>query len=153
MDAEFFMSMPYENDPIHKFQADMQLIISQAEHLRPILRSCQDAIERSEMKASIVVAQRNSMRPTIEIMAFCKRLDESIPLFRELAKEGLHTDKNATHKDHNLFDVMAMRDYSLGPDVSVKILLSTSSKDEDGPSCRMEQVGVKEVPVYEMRCD
>lgn len=140
-----------ENDPIRKFQSQLQETLERAERLRPIVRACQDAVQRAEVKASIGVGTRNQLRPQVEIMMCCGRLDDTIPLFRELAKEGFRTDKKDTHKDHNLFDVMAMREYNLGPDVKV-IALLTQGRDDSGPKCRMEQVGVKEVPVYEMRC-
>lgn len=139
------------NDPIRQFQAEVKSTMERAERLRPIVRACQDAIERSGVKASIGVGRRNQLRPKVEIMLVCDRLEDTVPLFRELAKEGLRTNKQDTHKDHNLFDVFAMREYDLGPDVMVLAVLA-GGKD-DGPKCRMEQVGVKEVPVYEMKCD
>ena len=143
-----------ENDPIRKFQAEVQEATNRAERLRPIVKACQEAIERAEAKASINVRGRSQLRPKVEIMLLCKTLDETVPLFRELAKEGLRTDKTNSHKDHNLLEAIAMREYNLGPDVVViAMLLSDKGKEGDGPKCRMEQVGVKEVPVYEMKCD
>lgn len=148
------MMMPETNDdPIRKFQSEIQETMERAERLRPIVKACQEAIERAEANASIVVGKRNQLRPKVEIMLICESLDETVPLFRELAKEGLRTNKKATHKDHNLFDVIAMREYDLGPDVTVIAMLAGGSRDDGSPRCRMEQVGVKEVPVYEMKCD
>lgn len=139
------------DDPIRKFQSDIQEKVNQAERLRPIVRACQDAIQRAESKASVVVSMARANRPKVEIMLICSRLEETVPLFREMAKEGFHTDKKDTHKDHNLFDVIAMREYNFGPDVSV--IATVVPGDGVGSSCRMEQVGVKEVPVYEMKCN
>lgn len=146
------MMMP-ENDPIRQFQSEMEDTIRKAERLRPILRSVQDAIQRADVKASVLVGKRNQLRPQVEVMMLCKRLEETVVLFRELAKEGLRTDKSESHKDHNLFNVIAMREYNLGPDVMVIAMLAGGNDDSEGPRCRMEQVGVKEVPVYEMKCD
>lgn len=147
------MASDASDDPIRKFQATIQATMSRAERLRPFVRACQDAIERAGVKASIGVGNRNQLRPKVEVMLFCGTLDETIPLFRELAKEGLKTNKDNTHKDHNLFEVIAMREYDLGPDVCVIAMLTGSKKEDGAPRCRMEQVGVKEVPVYEMKCD
>lgn len=146
------MSLENCNDPIRQYQAEVQETMRRAERLRPIVRACQDAIERADVNASIAVGKRNQLRPQVEIMLMCKRLDETVALFRELAKEGLRTDKTDSHKDHNLYDVMAVREYNLGPDVTVIAMLFGRNED-GGPTCRMEQVGVKEVPIYEMKCD
>lgn len=149
------MLMPaQENDPIRQFQAEVQETMDRAERLRPIVKACQEAIDRAEAKAAIMVGKRNQLKPKVEIMLTCETLDETVPLFRELAKEGLRTNKTDSHKDHNVFEVIAMREYNLGPDVTViAMLFGGKSEDGDGPKCRMEQVGVKEVPVYEMKCD
>ena len=143
-----------ENDPIRKFQAEVQETMEQAERLRPMVKACQEAIDRASAKASINISNRKRFKPKVEILLTCESLDETVPLFRELAKEGLRTDKKDSHQDHNFLEVFAMREYNLGPDVTViAVLINGKNKDGDGPKCRMEQVGVKEVPVYEMKCD
>ena len=150
-----------ENDPIREYQSLVRELMDRAERLRPLVRSCQEAIERSGVKAQLTVGKRNPSRPQVEIVMTCRRLDETLILFRELAKEGLRTDKSNTHEDHNIHNVLAMREYRLGPDVVVAALMVSikggGGGDDgggvDGPSCRMEQVGVKEVPVYEIKCD
>lgn len=86
-------------------------------------------------------------------MMFCKRLEKTVPLFRELAKEGLKTNKTNTHKDINLLKVMPMRVYDLGQDCELIAMIMSSKEDEFGTSCRMEQVGTEEIPIYEMKCD
>jgi hypothetical protein len=139
------------NDPIREFQTAMQRKIDNAERLRPLVKSCQDAMQRADGKGTIIITDRHGSRPIVEIMLICERLDDTVPLFRELAKEGLKTDKKDTHKDHQAFEIIAMREYNLGPDLKVIATIFTS-KDSKG-TCRMEQVGVKEVPVYEMKCD
>lgn len=146
------MKTENDNDPIRQYQSEVQQTMQRAERLRPILRAVQDAIQRADVKASVAVGKRNQLHPKIEVMMFCERLDETVTLFRELAKEGLRTDKKDSHKDHNLYDVIALREYNLGPDVSVIVMLG-GLNEEGRPACRMEQVGVKEVPVYEMKCD
>lgn len=148
-----FGGMELENDPIRQFQSEIDELKYKVERLRPVLRSCQEAAIRAEVKVSISVGKRNQLRPKVEMMMICKTLDETVPLFRELAKDGIRTDKQDTHKDAKLFDMVAMREYNLGPDVSLVAMLF-EDKNEFGESrCRMEQVGVKEVPVYEMKCD
>ena len=87
----------------------------------------------------------------MKIALIVKRLDEVNDLFKELAKEGYRTDKEDTFEDLKLLETIPMREYNLGPNLSVAAMVL--SPREDGPSCRMEQVGVKEVPVYEMKCD
>lgn len=141
-----------ENDPIRQFQSELEGMKNSADRLRPIVKSCEEAIFRSDCKASVTVALRNNRNPKVNIMFFCKTLNEVIPLLRELAKEGLHTNKSKTHQDRSLFDVISLREYDLGPQVTLMAMLS-GVKDGDGPTCRMEQVGVEEVPIYEMKCD
>ncbi len=143
--------MTTENDPIRKYQSELEKLKDSAERLRPLVRSCEDAILRADVNASVSVTGRDNC-PKIFIMFMCRTLDEVVPLLRELAKEGLHTDKSKTHEDRNLLDVIAMREYNLGPQVKLAAIIF-DEKDGDGPSCRMEQVSVKEVPVYEMKCD
>ena len=138
------------NDPIRECQDRLQKLQERAERLRPVLKSCEEAIQRSDVKASISVGNRRPTEPKVEITMFCKNLKETVPLFRELAKEGLRTDKENTHEDRNVMKVIPMRIYSLGPDCEVVAKVVTSG--EPGDACRMEQVGVKEVPIYEMKC-
>lgn len=137
------------NDPIRQFQSELKELSAKAERLRPIVKACYDAITRAESNTSISVCMRDS-HPTIIMCLLCKSLKETIPLFRELAKEGLHTDKN--HKDDTMLDIIPYRQYTLGSELML-IAMVNSKKEEDGPSCRLEQVGIKETPVYEMKCD
>lgn len=142
-------------DPIREFQADLQRMADRAERLRPVLRACQDAIARAESTATIQISTRSlHADPHVHIMAVCKqRLDEMVPLFHELAKEGLKTDKQNSHTDNAAFDVLAMREYNLGHNLKVTAMLMPSRDGENGPTCRIKKVGVKEVPVYEIECD
>ncbi len=93
---------PNTNDPIREFQARLQDISQEAERLRPVLKACQDAVQRSGVNVGIVVGSKNQLRPQVELMMDCSSLDETIPLFRELAKEGIHTDKKETYKDQKI---------------------------------------------------
>jgi len=144
--------MNEENDPIREFQSKVQRLNQLAEELRPIVRSCEDAILRAESKATIDIQQITPVSLKVRIMLVCKHLKEPLPLLRELAKEGIHTDKIHTHEDYKVLDVLPMREYNLGKFVVLDVVL-LSPTDEEGQRCRVEQVGVKEVPVYEMKCD
>lgn len=141
------------DDPIRKFQAELQEASQKADRLRPLLRSCQDAIARCGAPAGISVRPEAGLRPSIAIVIFCERLEETVPLLRELAKEGLHTDKRESHTDRNLFNAIGMREYNLGPDLKVCAMLMGGNRDGNGKACRMVQTGVKEVPIYEVKCD
>ena len=142
------------DDPIRAFQAELDNKKVQAERLRPVVKACEEALQRCGHKASLSVDMIHSRNPKVRLTTVLQKLEDITPLFRELAKEGLRTNKENPYKDHNALDVMAMREYDLG-DLSVVAVLVTSKKErEDGtPHCRLEQVGVKEVPIYEMKCD
>jgi hypothetical protein len=143
------------NDPIREYQSKLKLLSNQAEFLRPTLRAVEDAIERSGVNAVVVVGKKRMYDPQVEIAFFAKRLDESVPLLRELAKEGLKTDKDQVFKDELILSFVATREYNLGPSVILNVFLINGlhNSDSSGPTCRMEQVGVKEVPIFEMKCD
>lgn len=139
-----------DNDPIRKFQSNLEDLGTRAEGLRPILKACQDAIQRAESDATCSIKQVSRYDVAVDIMVVCQKLDEVIPLLRELAKEGLHTDKDDTHTDTSLFEVFAIREYNLGRQCKLTAFLNT---EKSGPGCRMVQTGVKEVPEYEIVCD
>jgi len=142
------------NDPIRAFQAELDNKKVQAERLRPIIKVCEEAIQRCDFKATISVDMLQSRNPKVRLTTILNKLDDVTPLFRELAKEGLRTNKENPYKDHNAFDIMAMREYDLGNLTVMVVLITSKKEDDDGtPRCRLEQVGVKEVPVYEMKCD
>ena len=140
-----------ENDPIRKFQSEISELSEKAERLRPLTNSCRDAIDRSGVSASFMVSQSGPRRVCVEIVAMVKKLDEVTPLFRELAKEGYRTKKDESPVDENMLDFIPVRHYKMGQDLSVRAMVL--GNHEQGESCRLEQVGVKEVPVYEMKCD
>lgn len=139
---------PIMDDPIRSFQATQQQRIEAAERLRPLIKACEEASTRAGLVAHVSVNLHQG-RPRVHLSVGCKDLKEIVPLFRELAKEGLKVDKGESHRDSNLFDVVPMREYNLGPDLMVVAMIMGG---KEGPNCRMEQVGVKEVPVYEMKC-
>lgn len=138
-----------ENDPIREYQNKMQQACEDAERLRPIVKSCGEAIERAGVIASISV---QNTPPQVHLVVLIKQLKDTIPLFRELAKEGLRTDKNDKPEDQKAFEVMAIRKYKMGPQLSVIAMMFPTEKEGE-PTCRMVQTGVKEVPVYEMQCE
>lgn len=144
----------FQDDPIRKFQAELEEAKQRSERMRPLLKSCEEAIQRSECKmVSIHMRPKAGFEPKLEIMITVSSLDETIPLFRELAKEGLKTDKAKSHEDHSLFGVFGLREYNLGPNLAVMAVLLGKPAEQDGKCCRVEQVGTREVPVYEVRCD
>ena len=73
-------------------------------------------------------------------------------LFRELAKEGLHTNKRKPFADRSFEGILGMREYDLG-DVTVNALMFNPNEEEAEGRCRLVQTGTKEVPVFEMKCD
>lgn len=138
------------NDPIRAYQAEQAAMSQRAEALRPIVKSCEEAIQRSECKAAhISVKTANGMFVKVNIMAMPNKLEDLVPLFRELAKEGIHTNKREPYKDHNYMGLFGMREYDCG-DVIVSAVIMPKDEKDDG--CRMVQTGVKEVPVFEMVC-
>ena len=141
------------NDPIREFQQRLHEQHDRAESKRPIVRACQDAIQRAESKA-IVSLDDGSSGVGVMITVPVKKLDDLIPLFRELAKEGLKTDKSQEPEDTKLMDVIGIRKYKLGAGVILTaFLLEGDQKGSGDGNCRMVQTGVKEVPVYGVQCD
>ena len=139
-----------ENDPIREYQSKMHRCIDNAERLRQVVKSCQDAIERAGVKASVVVEGDVTHAVRASIFFPVTTIRDVVPLLRELAKEGLHTDKKDNHKDHNFLDVIGTREYNLGPQCRLYAVVFSGAKEA---SCRMQKVGEKTVPVYEMVCD
>jgi hypothetical protein len=131
------------DDPIRKYQHEQQSLANIAEELRPTLRACQDAISRSESKASPII-KTFGMRAIVYIMLFADSMQDAVKLMRELAKEGIRSNEKEYH-DRNLFDAIAMREYKLGELVQLSVLLA-------GGQCKMVQVGTKEVPVFDIQC-
>lgn len=136
-----------DNDPIRQFQSDLQVAHGKAEALRPLLKSCQEAVERcgkvDGVFHAITVTSQHGLTPVVSIIACVQELAQVTPLFRELAKEGQHTNKS------NPFDDcgdMPMRRYQMqSPSLAVMVLYS-------GEKCQKVQVGTKEIPVYEVKC-
>jgi len=141
-----------DNDPIREYQAEVHKRMDQAELLRPILKAVQEAIQRAEIKTTVVNVREYQSNPRVEVMLIVGQLKESLPLFRELAKKGFHTNKENPYEDDNLFEIFPMRRYDLGP-VGVIVVISPPKDENDGKSCRMVQTGVQEVPIYEIQCD
>jgi hypothetical protein len=131
------------DDPIRRFQHDLQKQHDDAEQLRPLLRACQDAIERAASQAAATISCEG-LRVQICLMLFADTLDDAVVLMRELAKEGIRS-RDKKFRDANLFDVIGMRVYELTRDVQLMVMLS-------GDRCKMVQVGTKEVPVYDIKC-
>lgn len=132
------------DDPIRKYQSELNEMADKAEQLRPVLKACEDAIARTDRKA-VPVLRTTRDRPHITLAMFAQDLKEATDLIKELAKEGIRS-REKKHEDHNLFDAISMREYKLGEDVTLSVMLS-------GSQCKMEKVGTKEVPVYEMKCE
>lgn len=136
-----------ENDPIRKYQTQLRQAHERAEQLRPTLRACQDAIARAQSKAMAIITSEKGPygdRPYINLMLATETLDDSVPLIRELAKDGIRSHEKQ-FEDQNLLDVLSIRRYKLTRDVTLSVLLT-------GEQCKMRQVGTKVVPVYEMQC-
>lgn len=139
------------NDPIRSYQTRMYDLAKLAEELRPILKACEDAVARSEISANPLVGVRDPLKPKVELVVMANQLKEVVGLLRELAKEGLHVEKDEAPKDTNIFDFAAMRTYKLGSTVEVSVMII--GNDGEGPVCKAKQVGVKEVPIYEIECE
>ena len=143
--------MNHENCPIRAYQNDLTSLSNRAEAMRPIVQACQDASERAGLRTSVIL-RTEEQRVRIAITIMPKNLDELIPLFRELAKEGLHTNKRKPFTDHSFEGILGMREYDLG-DVTINALIFNPSEEEAEGRCRLVQTGTKEVPVFEMKCD
>ena len=140
-----------DNDPIVRFKRHVDEYKGQADALRPILTACRDAAiraygdmdkeDRPDMMFNV-----NALNGVVSviIMMMAKTLDVVPILIRELAKEGLRSgDKK--FEDKKAFGIIDTREYQITDNVVLKVMLT-------GESCSLKQVGVKEVPVYEMEC-
>lgn len=145
------------NDPIRSFQAEMEDLKDYAERLRPLINSIRDAVARAfepNKFVNITVTQVSRKHPQIMVMLTADRAEESVPLFRELRKEGITTNKDKPYDDKKMLDVMPMRNYYCnGQDIIISVIFPMLDNGPDQPACRMEQVGIKEVPIYELKCD
>lgn len=83
-------------------------------------------------------------KPFIAIQLYVAKFDDVVPVIRDLAKLGYHTNKESPYED---FHEIERRTYNLGP-IRVMAFLR-----HEGATCRRVQVGVKEEPVYEFVCD
>lgn len=139
------------NDPIREFQHECNQLSQRAEALRPVVKAVEEAIQRSALKnAAINIKSQNNTYPKVLIIVVTERIDELVPLFRELVKEGIHTNKTEPYKDHNYMGLFGMREYNCGQVLINAVIMPADKEDDTG--CRMIQTGVKEVPVFEMVC-
>lgn len=105
--------------------------------------------------------------PFVCMMCDVIRFDDLIPVFRDLATRGWHTDKTEPFSDYHEID---RRTYNLlqpGEDMAVDTVSGASVRRQyfahrlrlmvfprkDGAVCRKVEVGKKEVPVYEFVCE
>lgn len=143
------------NDPIGKYQARLRESIDNAELLRPIVHSCKAAMDKSELKNqyTIMVGICGPWHPKVEIIVTVDDLRSIANALRELAKFDFQLDREHRPKDINIFDLAGSRMYKLGPYVRLyAIIFGTEKHPIAGSKCRLEQVGVEEVPIYEIRC-
>jgi hypothetical protein len=137
------MFQEFHDDPIRAYQHEQQSLSTNAEQLRPILKACQDAVSRANSQA-IPKIRTMGLQPVIYLILAASEMKEATNLMRELAKEGIRSHDKKFH-DRNLFDAIGMREYELTKSVYLSVMLL-------GETCKMVQVGTKEVPVYDIQC-
>jgi len=130
-------------NPIEEYKQELQKKISQVEALRPLLILCQEAVKAAGEDQPILIRDEHG-NPHIRIVCMIDNLKEIVPLIRELAKRGIRSEKR--FEDKEFLGDMAIREYKVHSDITVMCFLS-------GKQCRRVQVGTKEVPIYETRCD
>jgi len=121
-----------------------------------------------QFEPKVSVTQWACREPFIAIMVYVKSFDELIPLFRDLASRGWHTDKDKPPEDYHEIE---RRTYALicsGENTST-INPATGERThnewyayrlrvmafptKDGAICKRVQVGTKTEPVYEWKCE
>ena len=72
---------PGANDPIRKFQAELEKKKIRAEQLRPVLRACEDAVARvgDDLCISISIQER-SEGIRVGLLTLVKNLTDLIPI-------------------------------------------------------------------------
>ena len=74
----------------------------------------------------------------------CKRLDDVLPVLREIRRRGYKLE------GHDDYASARRRAYNFSSGIKVVVFLPEPTKE--GDSCQFVQVGVREEPIYEVRC-
>ena len=84
----------------------------------------------------------------ISMFAFTSNIADLQPLLAFLASAGYR--QSATPRD---IPEMQMRMWLCGP-ISLLVMLGKANSDSsDGKTCRFVEIGKKEVPIYELKCE
>lgn len=84
-----------------------------------------------------------------KLTIYVRHLRDVVPVLRELAQRGMHTQKDKPYEDSN-YD--GTREYTLvskSCDMIAKLIVGL----HEGAACKRVQVGVIERPVYELQCE
>jgi len=84
----------------------------------------------------------------IQVFGMCATVHDLQPIFEFLGKEGYRQTK----KPRDVPELSA-RAWFFGQIMILIMLGLGSSTDKDGKKCRYVEVGKKEVPIYELKCD
>ena len=83
----------------------------------------------------------------IQVFGMCATVQHLAPVLEHIAKEGWRQ----TAKPRDIPE-MSARAWFCGP-IMLLIILGLGQKEDDGKKCHYVEVGKKEVPIYELKCD
>jgi len=84
----------------------------------------------------------------VQVFGMCATVHDLQPVFEFLGKEGYRQ----TRKPRDVPELSA-RAWFFGQIMILVMLGLGSSRDKDGKKCHYVEVGKKEVPIYELKCD
>ena len=132
------------NRAIGAYHERLNELKSQALALAPVVGKCRNALTKAESSA-VLSLETHNRTPVISITAAVENLNELKPVIAELAKVGIRRKNPSAYEDSKVMDMLASRHIEFEHDVHLTAIVV-------GEQCTMKQVGVKEVPIYEMNC-
>jgi len=140
------------NEKIEKAIKECELHKVKVLQLKSSIKIVEEIIqENPECKLAYLITWQVK-EPTVDVSWFCRSKDEISTVLRLFGAKGIHQKERATNSA-GLNGMIGVKVYVLTHNITINSLLFNLPGESQGKNCRMEQIGTKEVPVYEMKCD